>query len=142
MNFGKVGLDTGREYLLFDFWNQKFLGKVHGEYTVELPPHACQLVSLRTDENRPQLIGTDRHVTMGGVELQDEHWDEVAKELRLKVGLVENYATTLTIYTAGSPIRQARASAANIQVTTEGNILRVKLLSPRSGDVNLILHFE
>jgi hypothetical protein len=142
LNFDKVGLDPAREYLLFDFWNQQFLGKVRGEYTVELPPHACQLVSIRTAENRPQLIGTDRHATMGGVELQDERWDQVAKELRLKVGLVENYATTLTVYTAGSRFREAKASAANIQVTTEGNILRARLLSPRSGGVNVILRFD
>lgn len=142
LNLGKVGLDPGREYLLFDFWKQQFLGKVQGEYTVELPAHACQLASIRTAENRPQLIGTDRHVTMGGVELQDEHWDPVAKELRLKVELVENYATTLTVYTKAGRFKEAKASAANIQVTKEGHILRAKLISPRSGDVNVILRFE
>jgi hypothetical protein len=142
LNFGKVGLDPGGEYLLFDFWKQQFLGKIQGEYTVELPAHACQLVSIRTAENRPQLIGTDRHVTMGGVELQDEHWDPVAKELRVKVGLVENYATTLTVYTSASRFKEARASGANIQVTTEGDIIRAKLISPRSADVKVILCFE
>ena len=142
LNLGKVGLDPGREYLLFDFWKQQFLGKVQEEYTVELPAHACQLASIRTAENRPQLIGTDRHVTVGGVELQDEHWDPVGKELRLKVGLVENYATTLTVYTAASQFKAAKASGADIQATTDGNVLRARVVSPKSGEVDVVLQFE
>ena len=142
LNFAKAGLDPARDYLLFDFWKQQFLGKVHGEYTVELPAHACQLVSIRTVENRPQLVGTDRHVTMGGVELQDEHWDSVGKELWLKVGLVENYATTLTVWTAARKFKEAEAPGANIQVKTEGDTLQARLISPRSGDANVFLRFQ
>ena len=142
LDFAKVGLDASREYLLFDFWKQEFLGTAWGKYTVELPAHACQLVSMRAAEDRPQLVGTDRHVTMGGIELRDEYWDPAAKELRLEVVLVENYPTILTVYTVARRLKDATASAASIQVTTEGEILRAKLASPRSGDANVILRFE
>jgi hypothetical protein len=142
LDFAKVGLDPAREYILFDFWKQSFLGKVRGAYAVDLPAHACQLLSIRTVENRPQLIGTDRHVTMGGVELQDEKWVPAAKELRLKVTLVEKYPTTLTVYTAGSRLKEAKAPSADMQVIAEGEILRAKLVSSKSGEITLILHFD
>jgi hypothetical protein len=142
LDFDKVGFEPARDYLLFDFWKQQFLGKVHGEYTVEIPAHACQLISIRTSENRPQLVGTDRHVTMGGIELQDEHWYPANKKLWLKVGLVENYPTTLTIFPAGSRFMEAKAEGADVHVTTEGDVLRVKLVSPKSDEATVILSFE
>jgi hypothetical protein len=142
VQFDKVGLERSRDYLLFDFWNQKFLGKVQGQYSVELSPHACQVLSLRPAEGHPQLVGTDRHITMGAVELKDEKWDAARKQLRIKVELVENYPTTLTIYNAGRDFRQAKAVGADLQTSREGETVRVKLMSPRSGVAEVTLRFE
>lgn len=50
----------------------------------------------------PQLVGTDRHITMGGVEISTEAWDSARKQLRIKASLVQDYLTTLAVYTAGA----------------------------------------
>jgi hypothetical protein len=142
VRFDKVGLDRDRDYLLFDFWNQKFLGKARGEYSVELPAHACQVLSLRPDRGRPQLVGTDRHITMGAVELKDEKWSAAKNELRLKVELVENYPTTLTIYKAGRGFREAKAIDAEVQTASEGEVVRTTLVSAKSGVAEVVLQFE
>jgi Melibiase/Alpha galactosidase C-terminal beta sandwich domain len=143
IDFAKAGLDPSRDYLLFDFWNQKFLGKAQGAYSVELPPHACQVISIRPDDGHPQLIGTDRHITMGGVEISNEAWDAAKKELQIEVSLVENYPTTLTVYTAGAKLRSPRARDARIMaLAREGDIVRVTLLRSNSGNVELTLPFE
>ena len=143
LNFAKAGLDPGRDYLLFDFWNQKFLGKVSGEYSVELPPHDCEVISLRPDDGHPQLIGTDRHITMGGVEIAGEVWDAAKKELRIKVSLVQNYPTTLTIYTAGATLKKQRVEDARITaLAREGDIVRTTLIRPNNGEVEAVFTFE
>jgi Melibiase/Alpha galactosidase C-terminal beta sandwich domain len=143
LNFAKAGLEPGRRYLLFDFWKQKFLGKLSGEYSVELPPHACQVISLRHDVGHPQLIGTDRHITMGGVEIADEAWVASRKQLRIKVALVENYPTTLTVYTEGLKLKSPRAVDARITaLAREGDVVRATLVRPNSGDAELTLSFE
>jgi hypothetical protein len=142
LDFRKIGLDPAKEYLLFDFWNQKFLGKVSGQYAVSLTAHQCQVVSLRPAENHPQLVGTDRHITMGGVELKDERWDAARKQLTIKVQLVENYPTTLTVYAAGRRLKEAAATGADVQTSIEGEIVRAKLLSPKSGIAEVTLKFE
>jgi Melibiase/Alpha galactosidase C-terminal beta sandwich domain len=143
LNFAKAGLDPGRDYLLFDFWKQKFLGKVRGEYSVTLPPHDCQVISARPDEGHPQLIGTDRHITMGGVEIANEVWDAAKKQLRIKASLVENYPTTLTIYTAGATLKSQRVEDARVRALGRGNkTVRVTLSRPNSGDAELILTFN
>jgi len=143
LNFATAGLERGRDYLLFDFWNQKFLGKVRGEYSVELPPHACQVISVRPAEGHPQLIGTDRHITMGGVEIANEVWDTATRQLRIKVSLVENYPTTLTFYTAGANLKAPQAEGARITaLAREGDVVRATLLRDTPGDAELTLSFN
>jgi len=92
--------------------------------------------------DHPQLVGTDRHITVGAVELKDEKWDAARKELRLRVTLVENYPTTLTVYSAGRSFQEAKATGANIEATAEGETVRVKLTSSKSGDAEVTLRFE
>jgi Melibiase/Alpha galactosidase C-terminal beta sandwich domain len=143
LNFARAGLEPGRDYLLFDFWKQKFLGKVRGEYSVELQPHDCQVISVRPDEGYPQLIGTDRHITMGGVEIANEVWEAAKKQLRIKASLVENYPTTLTIYTAGFTLKTQRAEDARISALARGSdTVRVTLSRPNNGDAELVLTFN
>ncbi|MGA8183440.1 MAG: alpha-galactosidase [Terriglobia bacterium] len=143
LNFAKAGLEPGRDYLLFDFWKQKFLGKVRGEYSAKLPPHDCQVISVRPDEGHPQLIGTDRHITMGGVEVANEVWDAAKKQLRIKASLVQNYPTTLTVYTAGATLKTQRAEDARISALARGSdTVRVTLSRPNNGDAELILTFK
>ena len=143
LNFAKAGLEPDRDYLLFDFWKQKFLGKVRGEYSVTLPPHDCQVISVRPDEGHPQLIGTDRHITMGGVEIASESWDAARKQLRIKASLVQNYPTTLTIYTAGATLKTQRAEDARVTALARGSdIVQVTLFRPNNGDSELILTFN
>jgi hypothetical protein len=142
LDFAKDGLDPEHDYLLFDFWKQEFLGKFHGQYSVDLPGHVSEVISLRPAASHPQLVGTDRHITMGGVELQDEKWDAAQKQLHLKVSLVGNHTSTFTVYAAGSMFKTAKATAADLQASSEGQLVRVKLTSPHSGESEVILQFE
>jgi hypothetical protein len=142
VDFAKAGLEANRDYLLFDFWNQAFLGKVRGQYSADLAPHACQVLSLRPASGYPQVVGTDRHITMGAVELTGEKWDAARKELRVKVDLVESYPATLTVFTAGRHFTEGKATGAELQASAEGEIVRAKLLSPKSGTAEVTLQFE
>jgi hypothetical protein len=141
VRFDKIGLDRNRDYLLFDFWNQRFLGRRRGEFSADLPPHACRIISIRPAENHPQLVGTDRHITVGGVELKDEKWDGTHAQLLLKVALVQDYPTTLTIYTAGRVCSELRSSVkAEIKGgEPDGETLRLRLISDRSAVAGLTL---
>ena len=142
LQFAKAGLDANRDYLLFDFWNQAFLGKITGEYSVDLPPHACRVLSLRPSSGHPQIVGTDRHLTMGAVELAGEKWDAAHKQLQMKVELVENYPTTLVVYTAGRQFSAGKATGADLQASQEGETIRVRLLSAKAGSAEVTLSFE
>jgi hypothetical protein len=79
---------------------------------------------------------------MGGVELQDEKWDAAQKQLHLKVSLVSNYPSIFTVYTAGSVFKTARATGAEVQASSEGQLVHVKLTSPHSGESEVTVQFE
>jgi len=74
--FAELGVPPGR-YLAFDFWSENFLGEVTSSLPFQaLARGSCQVVSLRPAESRPQVLGTNRHLGQGVVELRDVQWRE------------------------------------------------------------------
>jgi len=64
------------------------------------------------------------------------------KELRIKVLLVQNYPTTLTIYTAGAHLVKQRVEDARITaLAREGDIVRATL-SPNNVMLMAVFTFE
>ncbi len=75
------GLDAGKTYLAYEFWSQKFLGETKGRLNITQEPTSAALIAFREARGIPQVLGTDRHITMGGVELADVRWDPRADTL-------------------------------------------------------------
>ena len=78
----RLGLDASQSYLAFDFWKQRFVGKVDDELRVKVAPGSVTLLALHAATGRPQLLSTSRHVTQGGVEIEDVQWHAAARSLR------------------------------------------------------------
>ena len=76
----KLGLDAGTEHLVFDFWNQKFLGMVGDQLEAEIGPHDTRVLSVHPLLNRPQLIGNSRHIS-GAHSILQQQWDESTSTL-------------------------------------------------------------
>jgi len=55
---------------------------------------------------------------------------------------VENYPTTLTVYTAGEHFTDAKATDVQLQTSAEGETVTAKLLSAKSGAAEVTLAFE
>jgi len=66
----------------FDFWEQAPLGVLAGRFNHTVPPRAARLLRLTPLAARPQLIGTDRHVTVGALEVGGLCWDAASANLR------------------------------------------------------------
>ncbi len=71
----QVGLEKGK-YLAFDFWDHQFLGVVDSRVPFRgLAEGHCQVVGLRPLLDRPQLLGTDRHISQGAYDIDAMKWD-------------------------------------------------------------------
>lgn len=82
--FSDLNLGQDQSYHLFDFWQEKYLGIRKNEiYLAKIPPHGSRTIGFREDRNQPQFIGSSFHITQGGVEIKNYHFDEdeIALEL-------------------------------------------------------------
>ena len=106
----KLGLDAGASYVAFDFWGQKLLGVFKNRMEVEIEPHDTRVLFIHPLLNRPQLIGTSRHIT-GAYSILDVAWDAARNRLRGSSETVPGDAYTLWIYVPeGVTVSQVRAA--------------------------------
>ena len=78
----RLGLDPAKTYIAYDFWQQRFFGEVRGKIEARLPPSSVLLLSVHEKKDVPQVISTDRHITQGGVDLENLQWDAASTTLR------------------------------------------------------------
>jgi hypothetical protein len=77
----RLGLDAATTYLAFDFWKQQLRGEVRGGLEVAVQPGGVTLLALHARSGTPQFLSTDRHVSQGGLEIEDVAWDGAARAL-------------------------------------------------------------
>ena len=90
-------LDAG-EYLVFDYWNQAFLGSISDEVTLELPAMGTAVLSVRKRTGVPQILSTSRHVTQGVVDLEDVAWNGETCTLSIQTSVVKNDPYQIFVY--------------------------------------------
>jgi len=76
-----LGLDENRSYLVWEFWNSEYVGKVSGQLRAQVPPYSVKVFRLTEDTGRPTILGTDMHVLMGEMEIDRCVWDAGQKAL-------------------------------------------------------------
>ena len=61
--------------LVWEFWTQSLVSPSSQGLTITVPPRDCRIVLVRQVQQHPQVVATDMHITMGGVDLSDVAWD-------------------------------------------------------------------
>ena len=123
-----VPLPPGRWHI-FDFWEQRYLG-LH-EAAVQLArvaPHGVRLLSLRAALDRPQVVGSTFHYSMGALEIDNVRWDGHRRALRVQLRPVAKQAGELLVHVPrGYRLLQATLDRAEIDVRREGQLLIARL---------------
>ncbi len=133
----QLGLDPGEKFVAFDFWNQKLLGVVSDRISVEIEGHDTRVVLLHPCLNRPQLVGTSRHIT-GAFSIRELSWDGSSRVLQGLSDTVPGSDYTLFLYLppGTSPHAKPSASAGGNPVAVRqeqnGSLLSVSFNSPQS----------
>jgi hypothetical protein len=102
--FGALGLDANRQYYVYDFWNNNFVGKIDGNKRLEqtLRPGEARMMSVHEVESNPQVISTDRHLMQGYADLLGVKWDPQTKILNGVCNVVGGEPYRAIIATNGS----------------------------------------
>ena len=59
-----LGLGSETSYLVFDFWNKKFVGITGTTIREEIPAHGTKALIIRGAGSVPQLLATSRHLPL------------------------------------------------------------------------------
>ena len=132
-----------KEYLLWEFWNQKFLGVRRGSIEARVEPHSNALLSVHEVLQRPQFLSTDRHVGQGAVELMGLGWNPDRGEMTCNLKMVGDDPMTVYVYVpAGYAFRSASASGGLVENTAElDSVVSVVVRSQVSSEARLVLTF-
>jgi hypothetical protein len=132
----KLGLDAGTRYIAFDYWGQKLFGVFKDRMKVEIEPHDTRVFLLHPLLDRPQLMGTSRHIT-GAYSILDLGWDASENRLRGSSQTVPGEAYSLWVYVPqGVSVSQVRATTSegreiSVQQELVGNSLKVSMPGQR-----------
>jgi hypothetical protein len=77
----KLGLDSSKTYVGFDFWANQATPRIKGRFERTVAPASCQILALREVADHPRLLSTSRHITQGLIDVKGERWDAAAKTL-------------------------------------------------------------
>jgi hypothetical protein len=100
VKFADLGLHADREYVVFEFWTQKYLGQHVGSFTAPAMDenHGMQVFAIREAREHPWVVSTTRHISQGGVSLLYETWDAATKTLSGKSAVVVDDPYVMTVH--------------------------------------------
>jgi len=118
--FGAMGLEAGREYLVHDFWNDRFAGRVSGGDAIKQKVAAgeARMLSVHAAQDHPQWISTDRHLMQGYVDLVEKpRWDAGTMTLSGTSAVIGGEPYRITLALNGYTFHKPEADGAEIHVT-------------------------
>lgn len=141
VNFKDIGLDSKKEYLVFEFWNKKFLGVCKNYFeAANLKSNSIGTYSIREKTSHPQIVSTNRHITQGGADLVNVSWKNNILSGKSKVIKGDKYEVYFYIPT-GFTLKTAIINGIEAQIKNEG-IFIMSFVPDRTGEVNWEMTFS
>ncbi len=137
LSFESIGLKNDEKALVYDFWNEKFLGICEQSLPLTIPAYGSLVLAIRKYEERPQLVSVSRHVLQGAYEIGYMKWEENTLSGEAKV--VSNDACKLRFYIPDSFHLQATE---DILENQKNGLIELALNQSKSGNVKWALTFE
>jgi hypothetical protein len=143
VRFQDIGLDAEKEYLVFEFWSDRFLGSFKGSFEApEIGPKGLHSYAIREKSDRPQLISTNRHLSQGAADLETLAWEsDLTLAGRSRVVGGDRYVLTLNVPEEFT-IHSASFDGQTAEVARDGTTARVAFLPQATGSVGWSIHFQ
>jgi hypothetical protein len=148
LNHGGLELARDKEYLMYDFWNDKFVGRFYGSDMLiqELRPGETRMMSIHAVENNPQFISTNRHIMQGLTDMPGlPLWNKANNTLSGRSVVVggEEYKVIIAL----NGFKPAGCSASNARARIEmwdkdHDLAVLKILSGSEAEVSWRVSFK
>ncbi len=144
VKFADLGLEADREYVIFEFWTQKFIGKAKGSFAAPAMDenNGMQVFAIREARECPWVLSTTRHLSQGGVDLQDERWDARKQVLSGKSAVVAGDPYVLTVHVPqGYRVRDAEVQGGKAEVAAQQETATVRMAPTATGTAEWRIRF-
>lgn len=146
LNEGGLQLDSSKQYYVYDFWNDKFVGLMKGSTKLEqqLRPGEARMMSLHAKENHPQFISTNRHIMQGYLDLIDVKWSGNTK-LQGIADVVGNDVYKIVVACNGYRVSSCKVDGAKCSVkpiNKKEGIVELSILSDKNASVKWKITFK
>ena len=131
VKFADLGLHDDREYLVFEFWSQTFVGKSKGSFTAPAQDanNGVQVFAIRESRPHPWILSTTRHISQGGVSLSDVQWDEDRRTLTGKSAVVVDDPYVPTIHLPdGFRLESAEVGGEEVEIANQEETATVRIV--------------
>lgn len=138
--FKNLGLEEEKEYLAFDFWEEKYLGKFKNEIPCrELTVGQCQIAAIRELQNVPQFMASSRHVSMDAVSVKNTIFEK--DTLKIELVCIKDTTENYYVYVPENyELLSYESQEEDIHLTKEDEIVKITLTT-HSEYVELKLNF-
>lgn len=127
ISIGKdLGFDEEEEYVVLEFWNQKFKEITKDSITSLIPSHGTRVYVIKRVLDRPQVMATSRHIT-GTISLKQIEWNQEKSLLKGISEIVESTPYSLFIHVPeGMEVSRVNANTEVLFHKMSDRILEVK----------------
>lgn len=144
VRFSDLGLPEDKEYLVYEFWSKRFLGK--SKYSFIAPFQASdnglQVFSIREVRAHPWVVSTSRHISQGGVDLINLRWDEDRLDLVGESAVVKLDPYIITVYIPGTyDFLELEPSGLNAEITKYDEYFTVTITPGETKTINWRMTF-
>ncbi len=119
VKFADLGLAADRDYLVFEFWSQKILGRFQGTFAAPAmgTNNGMAVPAIREARAHPWIISTTRHISQDAVSLLDVRWDAASKALSGMSAVVSGDPYVLTVHLPPSfKLQSADVSGEKVEI--------------------------
>ncbi len=144
VQFSDLGLADDKEYLVYEFWSRKFLGKSKGSFTAPAQDasNGLQVFAIREARAHPWVISTTRHISQGGVSLLAEKWDGGGKVLSGKSAVIVGDPYVMTVHLPkGFRLKSAEATGEKVAIENLEETATVRIVPSATKTVNWKIEF-
>lgn len=143
---GSLGLKEGKAYHVFEFWSQEYVETLEPGDHLKIPllKGESKVVSVREALDHPQVIGTNRHIMCGMMELSETSWDSAKKTLSFNAAVIggEEMVITIIVPEAGDfKASGVEGEGLDTSITTSDRIVKVLARSDENHKGKITLRF-
>jgi len=143
VKMSELGLDPSRKYLVFDFWNENFLGIFQEEIKLELAPHTSRVLAVRELKAHPWFLSYNRHLTQGAIEIKKMKWDDAGRVLTGIQEAVPGYEYHLYFYQPeGFKFSGAEVAGADFKSESAGKVITLIFIPKTKNQLTWRIKFQ